>query len=86
VDHDHLFVHMVMRRVRRTAGGQLGDVQIDGKARMRFAIEDGPRGVRPGGADGRSSKRYVLDGDAAFCAAAGAAAREGIRKLKSLRE
>ncbi len=53
VDHDHLFVDMAMRRMRRLAGSQLGHMQLDGEPGVRFALEDGPRTIRAARVNGK---------------------------------
>src|SRR5260221_2843390 len=47
MDHDHLFVHMVVGRMRRLARPQLGHVQIDQEPGVRGPIEDRALAVRP---------------------------------------
>ena len=46
MDHDHLFVHVVVGRMRRLAGTQLGHVQIDRESGVRGPIQDGALAVR----------------------------------------
>src|SRR5262249_58734131 len=41
MDHDHLFVHVVVRRMRRLAWPQLGHVQIDRESGVRYTIQHG---------------------------------------------
>src|SRR5580704_5034788 len=47
MDHYHFFVYVVMGRMRRAAGRQLGDVKVDRKSSMRLTVEDGPGRVCP---------------------------------------
>src|ERR1017187_10271278 len=48
-DEDHLFVDMVMRRMRRAAWRQLRLMQLDPPSGVRFAIEHRPELIRPAG-------------------------------------
>ena len=59
-DHDHFFVDVMVRRMRRQTRSELGQVQLDRKCGMRFALEDGARPVRPRGADRQIRKRIGL--------------------------
>lgn len=43
VYHDHLFVDVMVRRMRAFARAKLGDVQLDGNAGMSFSAEHRPR-------------------------------------------
>src|SRR5205807_1897846 len=49
-DRQHLFMRMVMWRMRLLAGSQFSFVNLDGEARVRRAVTDGPCNVRSGGA------------------------------------
>jgi len=53
MDHDHLFVAMAMRRMRRLAGSQFGHVKLDGEPGVRFPLEDGTRAVHAARMDGK---------------------------------
>jgi hypothetical protein len=46
-NQDHLLVKVVMRRMRRLAWGQLGDVQLDRKAGVRRAFQHRSHAIRP---------------------------------------
>jgi len=57
-NHEHLFMHMTVRRMRRRAGRQFGFVDFQGEAGVQLAIQNRARLVEAAGA-ARLDREFV---------------------------